>query len=109
MSQADSATYLATDQRGAPRKKANRWDIAFEVCGRTLARGLIEPTFCGETSFAGFPTSPLTIQAFHGAGGIVIPTPGTYNAVYRGATVCHAPCWLLLQDLVWQCHRPEQT
>jgi hypothetical protein len=78
MSAADSATSLATDQRGEARPQADGWDIgAYEVCRKSLL-GNIRPFFCSETTFGGFPTSPLTIAA-SASGGSTSPAPGIYN------------------------------
>jgi hypothetical protein len=80
MSHADPSTSLSTDQRGATRPQANGYDIgAYELCRRALPGGLIEPMFCGETAFADFPTSSLTIQSSSSSGGTVTPAPGTYT------------------------------
>jgi hypothetical protein len=90
MSAADSATSLATDQRGVARPQADGWDIgAYQVCRRSVL-GSVQPWICGETRFAGFPTSPLTIQASNGTGGTVSPTPGTYNAPQNTVVVLSA-------------------
>jgi hypothetical protein len=80
MSAADAATSLATDQRGQARPQAGGYDIgAYEICRRQLAGGLIEPMFCSETTFAGYPTTSLTIQSSTSSGGTVTPAPGTYT------------------------------
>jgi hypothetical protein len=81
MSAADPSTSLSTDQRGQVRPQAGGFDIgAYEICRRQLAGGLIEPMFCSETTFAGFPTTTLTIQSSTPSGGTVTPAPGTYTA-----------------------------
>lgn len=79
MSAADPATSLAADQRGTPRPEADGYDVgAYEIC-RISILGHPQPSnLCGESSFAGFPTSPLTLSS--SGSGIVTPTPGTYNA-----------------------------
>jgi hypothetical protein len=80
MSAADASSSLATDQRGQARPQAGGYDIgAYQICRRQLAGGLIEPMFCSETTFAGFPTTSLTIQSSTPSGGTVTPAPGTYT------------------------------
>ena len=80
MSAADASTSLATDQRGQARPQAGGYDIgAYQICRRLIGTGLIEPMFCSETTFAGFPTTSLTIQSSTTSGGTVTPAPGTYT------------------------------
>ncbi|HEU5432500.1 MAG TPA: choice-of-anchor Q domain-containing protein, partial [Thermomicrobiales bacterium] len=92
MNAGDAVTSLATDQRGVPRPQpVNGYDIgAFEVCRRALAGGLIEPMFCSETTFAGFPTTSLTIMSSTSSGGIVSPAPGTYSVPQNTVEVLSA-------------------
>jgi hypothetical protein len=91
MSAADPASSLSTDQRGQARPQANGYDVgAFEVCRRALAGGLIEPMFCSETTFAGFPTASLTIMSSTPSGGTVTPAPGTYSVPQNTVEVLSA-------------------
>jgi len=80
MSAGDAVTSLATDQRGAARPQAGGFDIgAYQICRQLLGGGMIVQMFCGETTFAGYPTTSLTIMSSTSSGGTVTPAPGTYT------------------------------
>jgi hypothetical protein len=74
---ADSATSLATDQRGVDRPQDGGFDIgAFELC---VPSNPAKPPCQSLRSLPPPDTEPLTIQVSPAAGGTTNPIPGSYS------------------------------
>jgi hypothetical protein len=87
MGAADSATSLATDQRGATRPQAGGFDIgAYEVC-RIKVGAIFQPAPCSETTQQ---DPPIVLTVLASTGGTTDPAAGSYPEIANTVTPLHA-------------------
>ncbi len=87
MGAADSATSLATDQRGATRPQAGGFDIgAYEVC-RIKVGAMVQPWPCSETAQQ---DPPIFLTMLASPGGSTDPAAGSYPEVSNTVVPLHA-------------------
>jgi hypothetical protein len=87
MGAADSATSLATDQRGATRPQAGGFDIgAYEVC-RIKVGAIFQPAPCSETTQQ---DPPIVLTVLASTAGTTDPAAGSYPEIANTVTPLHA-------------------
>ena len=87
MGAADSATSLASDQRGATRPQGGGYDIgAFEVCRIKLGE-MVQPWPCSETTQQ---DPPIFLTVLASTGGTTDPAAGEYPEVANTVVPLHA-------------------